>query len=83
MQRSLSTDRQSVRGYNVIAWTADGVTYWAVSDLNPGELQAFTRLFRAAPLDHRVVRRCRESSTIENPFCDTQVRIATCARELL
>ena len=40
---------QSVRGYNVIAWTADGATYWAVSDLNPDELQTFARLFRAAP----------------------------------
>jgi anti-sigma factor RsiW len=47
---SVALDRsQSVRGYNVIAWTADGVAYWAVSDLNPGELQTFVRLFRDAP----------------------------------
>jgi anti-sigma factor RsiW len=47
---SVAIDKsQSVRGYNVIAWTADGVTYWAVSDLNPGELQTFARLFRDAP----------------------------------
>src|SRR5207237_5966598 len=25
---------QTVRDYNVIAWTAEGMTYWAVSDLN-------------------------------------------------
>lgn len=47
---SVAIDKsQSVRGFNVIAWTADGVTYWAVSDLNPGELQTFARLFRDAP----------------------------------
>src|SRR5262247_2733911 len=47
---SVAIDKsQSVRGYNAIAWTADGVTYWAVSDLNAGELQTFARLFRDAP----------------------------------
>jgi anti-sigma factor RsiW len=40
---------QAVRGYNLIAWTTDGVTYWAVSDLNVSELEAFARLFRDAP----------------------------------
>ena len=47
---SVAIDKsQSARGYNVIAWTADGVNYWAVSDLNPSELQTFARLFRDAP----------------------------------
>ena len=47
---SVAIDRsQSARGYNVIAWTADGVTYWAVSDLSASELQTFARLFRDAP----------------------------------
>jgi anti-sigma factor RsiW len=27
------------QGYNVLAWTKDGVTYWAVSDLNTAELK--------------------------------------------
>jgi anti-sigma factor RsiW len=40
---------QAVRGYNMIAWTTDGVTYWAVSDLNVSELETFARLFRDAP----------------------------------
>ena len=40
---------QTVQGYNMIAWTAEGMTYWAVSDLNLEELQMFARLFRAAP----------------------------------
>jgi anti-sigma factor RsiW len=35
---------QSRRGYNLIHWTQSGMTYWAVSDLNTGELQQFTRL---------------------------------------
>jgi anti-sigma factor RsiW len=35
---------QSRRGYNLIHWTQSGITYWAVSDLNTGELQEFVRL---------------------------------------
>jgi len=31
-------------GYNLIHWTRSGMTYWAVSDLNSGELQEFVRL---------------------------------------
>jgi anti-sigma factor RsiW len=37
------------QGYNLISWTADGVSYWAVSDLNPSELETFARLFRETP----------------------------------
>jgi anti-sigma factor RsiW len=44
-----STTPQTVQGYNLISWTAENVTYWAVSDLNLEELQMFARLFRAAP----------------------------------
>jgi len=44
-----TTTSQTVQGYNMIAWTAEGTTYWAVSDLNLEELQLFARLFRAAP----------------------------------
>jgi anti-sigma factor RsiW len=44
-----STTPQTVQGYNMISWTAEGTTYWAVSDLNLEELQMFARLFRAAP----------------------------------
>src|SRR5437762_3067703 len=32
------------RGYNVLAWRNDGMKYWAVSDLNQGELRQFTGL---------------------------------------
>jgi anti-sigma factor RsiW len=43
------TTSQTVQGYNMISWTAEGMTYWAISDLNLEELQTFARLFRAAP----------------------------------
>ena len=33
------------RGYNVLAWTNNGMNYWAVSDLNGTELREFTQLF--------------------------------------
>ena len=43
------TDRHLVRhGYNVETWVADGLAYWAVSDLNPEELRQFAALIRAA-----------------------------------
>ena len=47
----LLTGRQarSVRGYNLIGWTEEATTYWAISDLNPTELETFVRLFRDAP----------------------------------
>ena len=36
------------RGYNVVAWSADGLAYWAVSDLNQDELREFATLIRNA-----------------------------------
>lgn len=36
-------------GYHVIGWSAGGVTYWAVSDVDPAELQRFVKLFQAGP----------------------------------
>jgi anti-sigma factor RsiW len=35
----------SRRGYNILAWTNNGLKYWAVSDLNQAELRQFTGLF--------------------------------------
>jgi anti-sigma factor RsiW len=40
---------QGTVGFNLIRWSDDGVSYWAVSDLNPAELGTFARLFRDAP----------------------------------
>ena len=38
-----SQSSASVRGYNVIHWKRQGMTYWAVSDLNSEELSDFAR----------------------------------------
>ena len=38
----------SKRGYNVVHWTANGMTLWAVSDLEMAQLQDFARLWQAA-----------------------------------
>jgi anti-sigma factor RsiW len=43
------TVRGSINGYNIVSWHSDGITYWAVSDLNAGELETFAKLFQAAP----------------------------------
>jgi mycothiol system anti-sigma-R factor len=37
------------QGYNLIHWNGGGMTFWAVSDLNAGELEEFVRLFRNPP----------------------------------
>jgi anti-sigma factor RsiW len=37
-----------IEGYNVLSWTDDGVTYWAVSDVTLKELEAFAEAFRTA-----------------------------------
>ena len=36
------------QGYNLIYWKKSGMSFWAVSDLNPNELQEFTRLIQNA-----------------------------------
>jgi len=41
----VGTKRQ---GYNLLHWTNSGMTYWAISDLNPVELREFARLVREA-----------------------------------
>jgi anti-sigma factor RsiW len=45
--RSTSATVVTRRGYNVFSWTNNGMEYWAVSDLNEGELREFTELVRA------------------------------------
>ena len=34
------------QGFHMIRWTSSGMTFWAVSDLNEGELQEFVRLIQ-------------------------------------
>jgi mycothiol system anti-sigma-R factor len=38
---------EAIQGYNLIRWTAAGMTFWAVSDLSANELQQFVTLFRS------------------------------------
>jgi anti-sigma factor RsiW len=33
-------------GYNILNWTRDGMTYWAVSDIQRGELDQFAQLYK-------------------------------------
>jgi anti-sigma factor RsiW len=44
-----ATTPRAAHGYNVVSWSGDGITYWAVSDLNERELEEFSRLFRSKP----------------------------------
>ena len=36
----------AANGFNVLRWGSDGMSYWAISDLNAGELREFARLYR-------------------------------------
>jgi len=42
---------QSTGGYNILNWTNDGITYWAVSDIQSTDLSTFARLFRVTQAD--------------------------------
>jgi len=47
VSHSKATQRMTVRqGYNLVHWTASGMTFWAVSDLNLVELREFVKLIR-------------------------------------
>lgn len=39
---------RSINGYNVVQWTENGMTYWAVSDVEAKELETFAQLFRTS-----------------------------------
>ena len=42
----LDKSARTVSGYNVVRWVENGVSYWAVSDLEAKQLEDFARLFR-------------------------------------
>jgi len=44
--RDVSDASLIVRGYSVRAWKKDGLTYWAVSDVAPADLDTFCKNFR-------------------------------------
>jgi anti-sigma factor RsiW len=46
---SSSPATTTARGYNMIRWTADNVSYTAVSDLNVADLTKFVQAFREQP----------------------------------
>jgi anti-sigma factor RsiW len=42
-----AVDKKATRqGFHIIQWTRSGMSFWAVSDLNEGELQEFVRLIQ-------------------------------------
>jgi anti-sigma factor RsiW len=44
---SNTAEKPAVRqGYNLIHWNGSGMTFWAVSDLNPAELREFAELIK-------------------------------------
>lgn len=43
---SRHSEVESQSGFHVISWTRDGMTYWAISDLNLDELKQFAQLYR-------------------------------------
>ena len=38
-----TSDPAALKGYNIVHWSADGMSFWAVSDLERGELETFSR----------------------------------------
>jgi anti-sigma factor RsiW len=43
---SSSAGKNAIAGYNTLTWTDNGLAYWAVSDVNAAELDAFAKAFR-------------------------------------
>jgi len=39
----------AMQGYNVVHWTADGMNFWAVSDVERSQLDEFVALWKKAP----------------------------------
>lgn len=38
--------QETIHGFNIVRWNQDGLSYWAISDLNLAELTEFTQLYR-------------------------------------
>jgi anti-sigma factor RsiW len=47
VQAALPPVRRTVEGYHVVSWMAEGVTYWAVSDVATADLEEFAERFRS------------------------------------
>lgn len=46
---STTPTTMSVNGFNIVRWKDEGISYWAISDLNSTELIEFTKLYRQPP----------------------------------
>ena len=46
--RALAPQSASKNGYNLLHWADGGMVYWAISDLNPGELKTFSEAYSGA-----------------------------------
>jgi len=42
---------RAVNGYNVVHWSENGVSYWAISDVASKDLEEFAQLFRTSPTE--------------------------------
>jgi anti-sigma factor RsiW len=49
--RAAAIPEEQIAGYNIVSWTDDSVTYWAVSNVAAAELNGFVKAFRAAAPD--------------------------------
>jgi anti-sigma factor RsiW len=49
--RAAAMPNEQIAGYNLVSWTDNGVTYWAVSNVAAADLNAFVKAFRAAAPD--------------------------------
>jgi anti-sigma factor RsiW len=49
-QNGTAAAPRTIAGYNVLSWTQNGVSYWAVSDVAAPDLEAFAKAFRTANL---------------------------------
>ena len=47
-EKAVAPHLESHRGYQIANWSAGGMTYWVVSDLNADELRSFCTLMREA-----------------------------------
>jgi anti-sigma factor RsiW len=57
--------RQTRRGYSIVNWCDGGMQFWAVSDLNAGEMQTFGQLLRQS--DEGQSGKPRASGSTGNP----------------
>jgi anti-sigma factor RsiW len=46
---SLPPDTAQRQGYNVVHWTQDGMVFWAISDVEIGQLRDFAETWQGSP----------------------------------